>query len=140
MIEFLLSEAPEARALREAFVFIVVPMLNPDGERPQVTFRSSPTRPLPHGPVRPRNRRWYSPARSLDAVPPNTVSPTAVCLWSLQRGHSPLSHMGSASDQRAHLSYTVPTRALVHAVARVCACACARVSVGLILSSKWLTY
>jgi murein tripeptide amidase MpaA len=30
-IDFLVSQAPEARALREKFVFKIVPMLNPDG-------------------------------------------------------------------------------------------------------------
>lgn len=31
IIDFLMSEAPEARVLREKFVFKIVPMLNPDG-------------------------------------------------------------------------------------------------------------
>ena len=31
LIEFLVSSAPEARALREKFIFKIIPMLNPDG-------------------------------------------------------------------------------------------------------------
>jgi murein tripeptide amidase MpaA len=31
IIDFLVSSAPEARVLRENFVFKIVPMLNPDG-------------------------------------------------------------------------------------------------------------
>jgi murein tripeptide amidase MpaA len=31
LIDFLVSKAPEARVLREKFVFKIVPMLNPDG-------------------------------------------------------------------------------------------------------------
>jgi murein tripeptide amidase MpaA len=31
IIDFLVSSAPEARVLREHFVFKIVPMLNPDG-------------------------------------------------------------------------------------------------------------
>jgi murein tripeptide amidase MpaA len=30
-IDFLVSNAPEARALRDKFVFKIIPMLNPDG-------------------------------------------------------------------------------------------------------------
>lgn len=31
IIEYLLGESPEASRLRDAFVFRIVPMLNPDG-------------------------------------------------------------------------------------------------------------
>jgi len=31
IIDFLMSQAPEAKVLREKFVFKIVPMLNPDG-------------------------------------------------------------------------------------------------------------
>lgn len=31
IIDFLVSDSPEARVLREKFVFKIVPMLNPDG-------------------------------------------------------------------------------------------------------------
>lgn len=31
LIDYLLADTPEARALRERFVFRIIPMLNPDG-------------------------------------------------------------------------------------------------------------
>jgi murein tripeptide amidase MpaA len=31
LIDFLVSDAPEAKLLRDAFVFTIVPMMNPDG-------------------------------------------------------------------------------------------------------------
>jgi cytosolic carboxypeptidase protein 2/3 len=57
IIDFLVSEHPTARGLRERFVFKIVPMLNPDG--------------VVHGNYRcslvghDLNRQWLKPSREL---------------------------------------------------------------------------
>jgi cytosolic carboxypeptidase protein 2/3 len=60
LIEFLVSNAPEARVLREKFVFKIVPMLNPDGVI-NGNYRCS----LCGSDL---NRRWKTPSKVLHPV------------------------------------------------------------------------
>jgi hypothetical protein len=60
LIEFLVSNAPEARVLREKFVFKIVPMINPDGVI-NGNYRCS----LCGSDL---NRRWKTPSKVLHPV------------------------------------------------------------------------
>ena len=60
LIDFLVSDAPEARALREHFVFKIIPILNPDGVI-NGNYRCSLS-------GQDLNRRWKSPSRVLHPV------------------------------------------------------------------------
>lgn len=60
VIEFLVSNSPEARALREHFVFKIVPILNPDGVI-NGNYRCSLS-------GQDLNRRWKNPSRVLHPV------------------------------------------------------------------------
>ena len=60
LIDFLVSSAPEARALREKFVFKIIPMLNPDGVI-NGNYRCS----LSGGDL---NRRYKAPSKVLHPV------------------------------------------------------------------------
>lgn len=57
IIDFLVSQAPEAKVLREKFVFKIVPMLNPDGVI-NGNYRCS----LAGADL---NRRWKTPSKVL---------------------------------------------------------------------------
>lgn len=60
VIDFLVSTSPEAKALRDNFVFRIVPILNPDGVI-NGNYRCSLT-------GQDLNRRWKSPSRVLHPV------------------------------------------------------------------------
>jgi murein tripeptide amidase MpaA len=68
VLEFLCSQAPEARVLREKFVFKVVPMLNPDGVI-NGNYRCS----LSGGDL---NRKWKNPSKILH---PTVYSTKEMC-------------------------------------------------------------
>jgi murein tripeptide amidase MpaA len=57
IIDFLMSQAPEAKVLREKFVFKIIPMLNPDGVI-NGNYRCS----LAGADL---NRRWKAPSKIL---------------------------------------------------------------------------
>ena len=60
VIEFLISDTPEARALRQHYVFKIVPILNPDGVI-NGNYRCSLS-------GQDLNRRWKNPSRVLHPV------------------------------------------------------------------------
>jgi len=60
VIEFLVSNTPEARALRDHFVFKIVPIINPDGVI-NGNYRCSLS-------GQDLNRRWKNPSRVLHPV------------------------------------------------------------------------
>jgi len=60
LIDFLVSNAPEARILRDKFVFKIVPMINPDGVI-NGNYRCS----LCGSDL---NRRWKTPSKTLHPV------------------------------------------------------------------------